>query len=513
MFATAGAAAMLTSKAAFIQPRLSNSTHAWGIDKDGKHSAFALGPLANEAPGLTLGHYGLWFNRNETWAEEAGPWITYLARSSYMLQQGHFYGDVAYFYGEEGPLTAVFGLHTQKDAPQGYGFDFVNADAILNHLFFQDGRLHSTGGTSYRILFLGGTSERITLPVLRKIRDLVAAGAVVAGERPIDSPSLADDEKAFHAISDQLWGSATSATAFVHTFGKGKLFSGYTANQVLADLKLERDFDYTRPEPDAELMFVHRKLSDGDIYFVDNRKNRVEKLDVTFRVDGRTPELWHADTGRIEPVSYTVANGRTRVPLQLDPNGTLFVVLRKPSGEPRRALQALVETPVTTLAGTWTVSFQPDRGVPGPITLDKLTSWSDSSNQGVKYFSGTATYTKIIHAQTEWFKPGKRLWLDLGDVKDVADVTLNGKPIGIAWKAPYRVDVTNALRSGNNDLTIKVTNLWVNRLIGDQQPDASKKYTFTTFKPYTANSPLLPSGLLGPVQILSVGDHKTASIN
>jgi hypothetical protein len=123
----------------------------------------------------------------------------------------------------------------------------------------------------------------------------------------------------------------------------------------------------------------------------------------------------------------------------------------------------------------------------------------------VKYFSGTASYTKIVHAQPGWFKPGKHLWLDLGDVKDIAAVTLNGRPIGIAWKSPYRVDVTSVLRRGDNELNIKVTNLWVNRLIGDQQPDAAKKYTFTTFKPYNADSPLLPSGLLGPVQILSIG--------
>jgi hypothetical protein len=476
---------------------------ALGVNRFMIHES-AHQPLIGKAPGLTLGHYGLWFNRNETWAEEAAPWVTYLARSSYMLQQGVFYGDVAYFYGQEGPLTAVFGLHPQTDAPQGYGYDFVNADVILNHLSLQDGRLITPGGTSYRLLYLGGTSRQMTLPVLRKIRDLVAAGAVVAGKKPIGSPSLSDDQASFHSIADQLWGSAENEKAFMHGFLQGKVYSGYTANEVLADLKVERDFEYSRPEADTELMFVHRKLPSGEIYFVNNRKDRVEDLDVTFRVEGKTPELWHADTGKVEHASYRVVDGRTTIPLHLDPNDAVFVLFRKPTSNTNLSLPTLAEDIVATLDGPWSINFQPDRGVSTKINLEKLTSWSDNSNQGVKYFSGTATYTKTIHAKSEWFKTNTHLWLDLGSVKELADVTLNGKRLGTVWKAPYRVDTRSALRRGDNRLTIRVTNLWVNRLIGDQQPNTSVKYTFTTFKPYGASSPLLPSGLLGPVQLLSI---------
>ena len=168
-------------------------------------------PLADMAPGLTLGPYGLWFNRNETWAEEAGPWVTYLARCSYLLQQGHFYGDVAYFYGEEGPLTAVFGWKGQHDAPEGYGFDFVNSDVVLHQLSFKDGRLVTPGGTSYRILYLGGRSQRMTLPVLQQLKKLVAQGAVIVGNKPADSPSLADDENEFHRIADRCGEAAEKA--------------------------------------------------------------------------------------------------------------------------------------------------------------------------------------------------------------------------------------------------------------------------------------------------------------
>ena len=468
-------------------------------------------PVPDKAPGLTLGIAGQFFTRNETWAEAAGPWMTYLARSSYLLQQGHFYGDVAYFYGEEGPLTAVFGWKAQQDAPEGYGFDFVNSDVVLNHLSVENGRLVSPGGTSYRLLYLGGTSRRMTLPVLRRLKQLVAQGAVLAGNRPVDSPSLSDDMKAFQRIADQLWGSKASLPASGHNYGKGKVYSGMTANEVLSALSVAKDFEYSRPEPDTTLMFIHRKLADGDIYFVSNRKGRDENIDATFRVDGKAPELWDAATGTSMPASYRVVEGRTTIPLRLDPFGAVFVVFRSPAAAPSRQISPSVEVEVSNpedfLDRNWSVSFQPDRGAPENLQLDHLISWTDSPNDGVKYFSGTATYTKTIQAPANWFKPGARIWLDLGDVKDIAEVTVNGKSLGIMWCAPYRVDLTGVLLPGSNQLTIKVTNLWVNRLIGDQQPWAVWKYTFTDIQPYDANSPLLPSGLLGPLGISSISQR------
>jgi hypothetical protein len=497
---------------------------AWGFSPDSLKKVadleFALGvnrfeihesahqPVADMAPGLTLGPYGLWFNRNETWAEEAAPWVTYLARCSYLLQQGHFYADVAYFYGEEGPLTAVFGWKAQQDAPQGYGFDFVNSDVILHRLSFKDGRLVTPGGTSYRLLYLGGNSRRMTLPVLRQLKDLVSQGAVIAGNKPTDSPSLADDEREFHKLADQLWGSGAQQSVSVRKVGKGRVYSGKTANEVLAALDASEDFEYTKPEPDATLMFVHRKLADAEIYFVDNRKDRAEAVDATFRIEGKIPELWDAATGVSKPVSYRIAAGRTTVPLRLDPFGTTFVVFREPAAAASRQLPEPRETSIAgmedALNRDWSVSFQPGRGAPEMVKFDHLTSWSDHSIEGVKYFSGTATYSKTIQVPANWFTPGAHLWLDLGDVKDVAEVAVNGESLGILWKAPYKVDLGDAMTPGSNELTIKVTNLWVNRLIGDQQSYAVKKYTFTDFTPYKANSPLLPSGLLGPLQLKSV---------
>ncbi len=455
-------------------------------------------PVSDKIPGLGLGQYGQWFTRHETWAELAKPWTTYLARSSFMLQQGKFAADVIYFYGEDSNLTALFASKS-PDVPDGYNFDYVNADALIHRLSVQGGRITTPSGMSYRGLVLDSYARHMSLPVLRKIRDLANAGAVVVGAKPMDSPSLSDDQAEFRAIAGEVWGSGTGRRAC----GKGVVYAGQTAAEALTDMKVAPDFDYAKPQSDTKLLFVHRILPQGEVYWVDNRNNRAESLDATFRVRGKAAELWHADTGKIEPASYRTANGRTIVPLRLQPYEAVFVVFRNPAAAPSRTLPVWTDTPMATVDGPWEVAFQPNRGAPPKITLDKLTSWSDNSDSGVKFFSGTGTYSKTVQAQAGWFKKGARLWLDLGDVKNLAEVSVNGKPLGIVWKAPSRVDVSAVMKPGPNTLIVKVTNLWVNRLIGDQQPDAPRKYTYTAQQFYQQNSPLLPSGLLGPVQIIS----------
>jgi hypothetical protein len=454
-------------------------------------------PLVGKAPGMTLGPFGQWFNRNETWAEEAGPWVKYIARSSYLLQQGHFGADVVYFYGEDSNLTAIF-ANKAPDVPAGYGFDYINADGLMHMLSAREGRITTKSGMEYRLLALDPYSRHMSLPVLRAIHKLVEDGAVVAGEKPTDDPSLADDQGEFQRLNDELFGDG----AGVHTVGQGKVYAGQNAEAALTAMNVAPDFDHTKPESDTRLLFVHRKLADGDLYFVDNRNDRDETVDATFRVAGKAAELWHPETGQAEPASYKIAERRTTVPLHLEPWGTVFVVFRKPTKDTSCTLPKVVETDLETIEGPWNVAFQSGRGAPASVTLDKLISWPDSTDPGVKYFSGVGTYTKTVQAPQEWFKKGAKLWVDLGDVKNLAEVTVNGKSMGIVWHTPYRVDATRALKPGANELTIKVINAWVNRLIGDEQPGAMK-YTFADVKPYRANSPLQPSGLLGPVRVYS----------
>jgi hypothetical protein len=458
-------------------------------------------PLVGKAPGLTLGPFGQWFNRNETWALEAHTWIDYLGRTSFLLQQGRFGADFIYFYGEDSNLTAIFD-HKSPEVPAGYGFDYVNADALIHELTVANGRIATKSGISYRVLGLDPYSAHMSLPVLRAIHKLVEDGAIVAGPKPSDDPSLSDDQAEFRKLNDELFGDGSGT----HKVGKGTVYAGQELGQVFKQLNVLPDFDYTKPESDTRLEFLHRKLAAADLYFVDNRGDHETTTEATFRVSGKEPELWYAETGTTRPVSYTIADGRTTVPLHLEPWGTVFVVFRKATTETSHELPKVAESKLADVGGPWKVSFQPGRGAPESATLDALVSWSDSTDPGIKYFSGEGTYTNAIQASADWFTKGSHLWIDLGDVKNLAEVTVNGKSLRVVWHAPYRVDVTSALKPGANEISVKVVNAWVNRLIGDEQPGATK-YTFADVKPYKANSPLLPSGLLGPVAVVREGTN------
>ncbi len=453
-------------------------------------------PLIDKSPGLTLGPCGQWFNRNDTWAEQANVWTKYLARNSFLLQQGRFAADVIYFYGEDSNITALF-ADSDPDIPPGFNFDYINADGLIHELSIRGGNITTKSGMSYRVLALDKYSKHMSLPVLRALHKLVEQGAVVAGEKPVGTPSLADDSAEFEKLSDELFGSGTGT----QTLGKGKVYAGQNAEAALKALNIAPDLDYAKPANGQQIAFAHRKLADGDLYFLDNRGDSESTVDASFRVTGKAPELWYSETGKTAPASFTIAGGRTTLPLHFEPWGTVFVIFRKPIKETSHTIPKAAETQLATVDGPWTVTFQPGRGAPEPITLDKLISWNESSDKGVKYFSGTGTYTKTIQASPDWFKNGATLWIDLGDVKNLAVVTVNGKELGTLWHAPYRLDATAALKPGSNELSVKVINAWVNRLVGDLQPDATKKYTFSSWPAYKKDSPLLPSGLIGPVAI------------
>lgn len=238
-------------------------------------------PVDNKIPGLGLGPFGQWFTRHETWAEQAGPWISYLSRSCYMLQQGKFVADVVYYYGEDNNITALYGSKL-PDVPEGYNYDFVNADALVNILSVNKGNITTASGMRYRILALDSNSVYMSLPVLRKIHDMVNAGAVIAGPKPIATPSLSDDKQEFEKLVSRLWASAIGVT----NVGKGKVYAGKTLKEVLDDLGVQPDFSYNKPVVDTRMMFVHRKHEDIDIYWVNNRNNRVEEIEAIFRVGG-----------------------------------------------------------------------------------------------------------------------------------------------------------------------------------------------------------------------------------
>jgi hypothetical protein len=456
-------------------------------------------PVNDKIPGLGLGPFGQWFTRHETWAEQAGPWLTYLSRSSFMLQQGKFIADIVYFYGEDNNITALFGVNL-PDSPAGFNYDFVNADALVNVLSVNDGLITSSAGASYKVLALDANSLQITLPVLRKIRDLVLQGAIVVGNKPLGTPSMSDDRKEFEKIVNELWSGARGEIKV----GKGRIFAGLTLTEVMKSLKITPDFSYSKPDEKTKLLFVHRQLGDIDLYWINNRLKRKEDIEATFRITGRSAEIWNPESGNIEQASYNIESNITRVPLHLNINDAVFVVFRNKTNKKERTISSPKEQILATIEGSWSLKFQEKRGAPEQVTLETLSAWNENKDTGIKYFSGTGTYEKKLEAPAGWFNNDNQLWLDLGSVKNLAEVIINGKSLGVIWEPPFRVNVTNALKQGENNIEIKVTNLWVNRLIGDQQPDVKQKITYTTMRFYRADSPLKASGLLGPVQIISI---------
>ncbi len=457
-------------------------------------------------PGNTM--VGTHLNRNITWAELAAPFMTYLSRTAFMLQQGRFVADLACLLPEGAPSTMPFwGGGLQPPVPEGYDYDFINADLLLNRMTVKDdGRLSLPDGMTYRALVLPETN-RMTLPVLRRIHDLVAHGATVTGPRPVMSPSLAGYPNADGELRDlaaDLWGDTDGQATTRHYFGSGQVVWGLPPAQVLQP-KIPPDFVCSLASS-AKVSWIHRRTDDADIYFVVNGSDRPQDLEANLRVSGRAAELWHADTGSIEPAEYTSTNDRTIVSLHLAERESVFVVFRGQSRSPQRRPR-METTPIASLTGSWDVSFPPNLGAPPSTQFQKLASWTENADEGIKYFSGTAAYKKDFEVKQGWFRPQARILLDLGSVKDLAEVFVNGKAMEVLWKPPYHVDVTTELKPGTNQLEVKITDEWTNRLIGDRLVAAVKRILAPAVgaggPPGRGPQTPLESGLIGPVTLLS----------
>ncbi len=448
-------------------------------------------PLDDKKPGFSLGPFGQYFTRQETWAEPAKAWMDYLGRSCYLLQQGKPVVDVLYYYGENNNITQAF-ADKLPAIPAGYAFDFANATVLKEALRVEGGKLVTPSGQSYRMLVLDGPSNTMmTLSVLKKLNELVRAGAKVVGAKPERSPSLSDNPADFSALANEIWGDPNVSTKPI--------------DAVLSAMGVQKDVDISGNK--APILYVHRKSeipnpkSEIDLYWLDNRSDDPNEAAVSFRVTGKVPELWNPQTGKIERVSYQMKGGRTLIPLKFESWGAYFIIFREKTTVDSYTKPVVTESTIATVNGPWKVSFQEGRGAPAQATVNQLASWSENADTGIRYFSGTGTYENTVNVPA--VAKTRQYILDLGDVKNMAEVLVNGKNVGIAWKKPFRLDITDALKPGTNTLQIKVTNLWVNRLIGDAQPNITNKITFTTMPFYRADSPLLPSGLLGPVRVLS----------
>jgi hypothetical protein len=466
-------------------------------------------PELEMKPGWQYGA-GTHFDRNITWWEQSRAFFQYLARCQHLLQQGMFVADVAYVHGEGTTIFVPSKEHRRPELPAGYDCDSVNAEVLSNRLSVKDGRLCLPDGMSYRLLVL--PEARVLSPgILRKVKDLIQAGACVTGPRPVRAPGLSGyprcDEE-LRELADDLWGKSPAA-AGDRRIGAGRLSWGKALSEVLASMGVPPDAELERVGAPAALRFIHRSIGGADAYFVSNRSNESLAVEATFRVAGRRPELWDPVTGEIRELpEWREEGGRVTVPLELAPSQSFFVVFRQkrpgggtqpPAGE--RNFPEICE--VAELGGPWDVSYDPRWGGPEKAVFEKLEDWSKRPEEGIRHYSGTATYRKAFDLPARAGAPasrGERLYLDLGVVKEVAQVRLNGKDLGVVWCAPWRADITAAVKPSGNQLEIDVVNLWPNRLIGDGGLPPEKRLGKTNVG-FSAASPLLPSGLLGPVTI------------
>ncbi len=512
----------------------SNWAFAMGINEFIFHT-FQHQPLGKEGPrpGMTMGPHGIHWHRNQTFWPMVGSYHEYVARCGQLLRQGVSVSDVLYLTPEGAPhifLAPEGALDANRDK-HAYGFDAVSPRILMQRAKVKDGRICFDQGTSYRLMVLPKV-ETMTPELLEKITELVKAGATIQGIPPVASPSLIgfpDCDTRVQRLAEALWGKGSEP---VRRVGNGRVFRGkveatakstlYPPYQDTSSL-LEQDGQQKVFSSDGNLRFHQRRTADRDIFFVANRDAGSSSCTGVFRTDGAKPELWDPATGGVRelPSFSKQDNGLIRVPLQFAAHEGIFIVFdRKATAEKGEGANFASLKPLQTIDGTWQVQFDPTWGGPDqPVAFAKLMDWTTHERSGINYYSGIAVYETRFDSNPA--KVDSETFLDLGHVEDMARITLNGKPLGTVWSAPYRVTVPlGLLRKADNLLKIEVVNTWHNRLVGDQQPedrDARKlqwengllggrsysagRYTFSN-RP-DAKGKLHPAGLLGPVRIMT----------
>lgn len=485
-------------------------------------------PRLDAKPGFEWAHVGTHFDPNITWWDMSHAWLTYLARCQHLLRQGRFVADFAYLQDEAVPAFIAPRDKQQPARPAGFDYDVLNAEVLLTRAAARDGRLILPDGMSYRYLVLPHRSPLAISPrVLRKIKELAENGVTVVGARPSQAPGLADYPRCDEVVknlANTIWGTGTAPSG-ERKIGSGRVIWGRTLDELVKADRVPPDIEFRRPGTPARLDWIHRRGGETEIYFVANLASAATTVEAVFCTAGKQPELWDAVTGEIRDLAeWRLENGRTAVPLAFASRQSWFIVFRK-AAEPGVSRPANFPElkPVAEIGGPWQVSFDPKWGGPKQVIFSNLQDWTTRLEEGIRYYSGKAVYRKQF--QVSPVEPGRRMFLDLGSVKNVARVKLNGRDLGVVWTAPWHVEVTGTVRPGVNDLEIEVANLWPNRLIGDGKLPAEKRLTLTNVKTYETPLPpeakyptygcrvcearrksneapaLLSSGLLGPVTL------------
>jgi len=446
---------------------------------------------------------GTHVNPQVTWWDISNPFIDYMKRIQAVVQQGKFVADVLYYYGDHVPNIAVNKGFNRAGALPGYDYDVTNEEVLLK-LEVVDGKVLVPSGLGYRVLVLPD-HKVLSLAVLEKVHSLLKQGATVLGTKPERLVSLVGGKSAqrtFHRLADTLWGSNPAATG-QKKIGKGRLVWGQTSRELLQRDGIALDFEVLDVERQSDYQYIHYTVDGADVYFVCNQTDRSQSVDCAFRICGKQPELWDPVTGDITSAkAFKQIDGRTIIPAAFDPYGSCLVVFHNTIDTTQQGTERYnvpVLNTVKEIQGPWQVGFDPAWGGPASVEFKALTDWTQHPTEGIKYYSGKATYKTSFE-----FEPvrGKRYWLQLNEIKDVgiAAVTFNSKAIGITWTKPFRVEITDALRTGRNRLQITAVNSWQNRLIGDRGKPQAERYTKTNIK-IRDDWELRGSGLLGPVEI------------
>jgi len=511
-------------------------------------------------PGMTMGSVGSHIDGTQTWWMNAGKaWMKYNQRGQFLLRQGYPVADLLVYAGDRAPQTAI--SNSTVGLPPGYNMDSCDAFVLHERVKVENSRMVLPEGNAYSVLMLA-KCDRMHLKTLQRVAELAEAGITVVGPKPTGPLSLMDRKEhatAFVALADRLWGDGAKP----QSVGKGWVIPGKTwPTECFVD-KIEPDLRIAELEA---FRFIHRKVGTDDLYFIHNPNGDAVTFNCSFRIADRIPEFWDADTGRMERTAqFRNVAGRTECPIQLDPFGSVFVMFRsaskgidpvakitpegarvildsndnmqlvadaagnyeikRASGKTAIVKVADLQAPLA-INGSWRVEFD-GLGLTGDKVIDfnSLSDWKDHPRDDIKYFSGTAAYCTMLDLPAGWLEKGERIYLDLGRVEIAAEVILNGQNAGILWKPPFVIDVTDQVVEGKNKLEVRVTNLWANRLIGDEtlkdtsgyaiEPDEKMpqwyvnnepmpegpRSTFTTFNFYTKDKELQPSGLLGPVML------------
>jgi len=507
---------------------------------------FASSPAEMGLPGQEY-FAGTYLNTKVTWWQEAGAFTAYLNRGQFMMQQGEPVADVLYYYGDQVPNYVRLKRDDPAGVLPGYDYDVTDTEALLHRIVADATGLHTPEGIRYRMLVLPSW-RIIPLSVLQLVERYLEAGGTVVGERPLRPQGIVPvaEELRYQQLAGKIWAGCSAASPGSPVrVGRGALFCEPKAQSALAALHILPDFESESPAID----YIHRRTVTADIYFIRNSSPEAATSAITFRVANLQPEIFDPVTGKVTPAMLyeRTSDGRTKMPVSLAPYEAFFVVFRHPgklhlarlqrdgdavplsdevmvteengllqlrtavpgdysatlSSGRKMNFEAHVAVPQLLTAG-WTLEFPPNWGAPAHVDVPQLKSWTEFNDPGVRYFSGTATYRTTLSIAANQLSPNQELWLDLGSVYEVARMRINGTSLTPLWKRPYAARIDTYLHSGDNAIEIEVTNLWPNRLIGDAQSGVTHRYSWTNIKKFSSSSPLLTSGLLGPVQLTTV---------